>query len=107
MHGLHHFHKRKQAGLTQNPATPLIAWLDRFIIVVAVVSPLFILPQVWAVWASKELDGVSMVTWTGFSVFSIFWLVYGVVHKEKPIIFTSFLSALFNFLVVLGVLIYR
>ncbi len=106
--GLHHFHKRKrlERGVNPNANPSLVLWMDRLITVVAILNPIFILPQLWDVWVDKQTQGVSVVSWTAFSIFSLCWLAYGLVHREKPLILSGLLLAILNGLVVVGVLIY-
>lgn len=80
--------------------------LDRFIFVVGFLGPLFALPQIWQIYHYQDADGVSAVSWSAFLFFSIIWLMYGLVHNEKPLIVSNILWILFNFLIVLGVIIY-
>ncbi len=106
MHGLHHYHLRGK-GVVRTKNTPLIRALDKLILLVAILNPLFILPQAWAVWSTRQADGVSLASWSAFFVFALFWLTYGLAHKEKPLILTGILSAAFNGMVALGVLLFR
>jgi len=43
-------------------------------------------PQLIAVWTSPSIAGVSLVSWVGFLLGSVFWFAYGLLHHEKPII---------------------
>ncbi|MDP2705676.1 MAG: SemiSWEET family transporter [bacterium] len=81
-------------------------FLDRFIFVIGFLGPLFTLPQVWQIYSYKDAQGVSTVSWTAFFFFSIIWLIYGIVHKEKPLIFSNALWIFFNALIVFGTIIY-
>ncbi len=106
MHGLHHYHLRR-TGVIKTKNGAFVRALDKFILLVAILNPLFILPQVWSVWSTRQADGVSLVSWSAFFFFALFWLTYGLAHKEKPLILTGTLSALFNGMVALGVLLFR
>jgi uncharacterized protein with PQ loop repeat len=92
-----HFHisKKKQ-----------INWLDKIAIIAAFLYPLTGLPQVITV-MKGDVDGVSIWSWLGFMVFSLFFLIYGSVHKIKPMIITNALWVIVDGLVVLGILMNR
>ena len=89
-----HIHKRKRNKGTAHKlkAYPSenkwISFLDKFLVAVAVGS------------------GISLITWLMYSVFDIPWIVYGFVHKEKPIIITYTLWFIVNMAVVIGSIIY-
>ena len=108
--GLHHFHLRKRKHeFKQKYPHPdkLHRFVDDAIWVFGLLGPLLSVPQAWIIWSSKAAGDVSLVSWLSFLVGSVFWLFYGFLHKEKPIIFTYFLFLILNFAVVLGILLYR
>ena len=106
--GLHHISIRKRIfkNLETYPHPEKGKRLfDEFIYVVSIVGPFVILPQVIEIWVNKNIQGVSVVTWGLSGVISSFWFVYGVLHKEKPIMFANALGCILSFLVVLGILV--
>ena len=106
---LHHLHVRKrihQKHQTYPHPDKLRNFLDKCIYGGAVIGPLFILPQVIAIWGAKNAAGVSFIAWLAFLVGSMFWLLYGVLHKEKPIIVANLLCSVFNFAIVLGIVFF-
>ena len=80
--------------------------LDRLIYVVGVLTPLFTLPQLARIWLNKSAADVSFLTWGSFFVFAVIWLLYGLVHQEKPIIFLNSSLVVINGLVVLGIFLF-
>lgn len=108
--GIHHIHKRERAHKEKLKPYPSknkwISLLDRLLIAVAVAGPLTTLPQIFKIFIEKTALGVSLVTWIMFMLIAIPWLVYGIVHKEKPIIIAYVLNLLVNTVVVVGILIY-
>lgn len=73
--------------------------------VVAVVAPFMTLPQLYLVWIKRDISGVSVYSWLGYCVFNAFWVFYGLVHKDKPIVLCNIAWVIVQGLVVLGVLI--
>ncbi len=81
--------------------------IDRLMSVAAVVHPLTALPQVYSVYSTHDVSGISLWTWLGFMLLGLIFLSYGIVHKIKPFIVTQVLWFVIDFLIVIGVLIYR
>lgn len=84
-----------------------ITIIDKLMSVAAVVHPLTALPQVYAIYSTRNVSGISLWTWTGFMTLGLIFLAYGVAHKIKPFIITQVLWFIVDFLVVIGVLTYR
>lgn len=109
---IHHIHRRerlykKSKRLQPYPHTNAwIRFLDKFLIVVAVIGPLATLPQIFDVYVNKNISGVSLASWSMYALIAIPWLVYGMVHKEKPIAISYFIILIFNTLIVIGILIH-
>jgi uncharacterized protein with PQ loop repeat len=108
VHQIHHIHQRKRQHVlsTYPHPNPWVRFLDRFLLVVAIVSPLVTAPQIYSIIASGSAAGVSRLTWSCFALFNIPWLVYGIVHKEKPIIVAYILWLIVNSAVVALTFIY-
>jgi uncharacterized protein with PQ loop repeat len=109
--GLHHLHLRKR--MTQKavcepyPArTPALRFLDRFMIMVALYSPLALLPQVIQVFEAKSATGLSLFTWASLTLVNTLWMVYGFVHKDNPVLISGALIALLDLAIVAGILTY-
>ena len=73
----------------------------------AVIHPLSAVPQVYKIYSTHNVSGVSLWTWLGFMVLGLVFLTYGVAHKIKPFIVTQVLWFIVDLLVVIGVFIYQ
>lgn len=107
--GFHHFHKRVRIHQKHEPYPHPNKWknlMDRLIYFVAAFGIIMTIPQVARVWFEQNAAGVSAVSWFAYTLTSMFWLTYGIMHKEKPIIFTYFLWVIMNLLVAVGALLY-
>jgi len=107
--GLHHHHVRKRIHQKHEPYPHPIKWkrfIDHAIYVVAVVGPIMAAPQLMKIWIEKNASGVSAISWAAFMVISTFWMIYGIAHKDKPIIFISGVWIILEFFIVLGTLIH-
>tara|TARA_Y100000310_G_scaffold345539_1_gene466243 strand:- start:13420 stop:13755 length:336 start_codon:yes stop_codon:yes gene_type:complete len=108
-HGLHHIHQRKRKKENVHPYPSKDKWiylLDKFLIFVAVLAPLMTLPQILRIIQEQSAAGVSLLTWILFTLFTITWILYGIVHKEKPIIISYVLWFLADLAVVILALMY-
>ncbi len=94
-HHILHFHLSRKKKITL---------FDRVVMVAAVLYPLSGIPQAFNVFKGN-VDGVSVVSWLSFMAFSILFLVYGIVHKIKPMIVTNILWLFVDGLVVWGILL--
>jgi uncharacterized protein with PQ loop repeat len=81
--------------------------VDHLMSVAAVIHPLTAIPQVYAIYSTHDVSGVSLLTWFGFMTLGLIFLLYGILHKIKPFIVNQVLWFILDFLVVIGVLIYR
>jgi len=80
--------------------------LDKMLMIIAVLGPLATLPQIIEIFSSHNAGEVSLVSWCTYTIFDIPWIIYGVVHKERPIVIAYTLWFLVNGLVTVGVLLY-
>lgn len=105
----HHYHIRKRIHLKHEPfphPDKAKRLFDKFIYAVVILGPIMNLPQLLRIWLQKNASGVSLVSWASFSVFSLIWLCYGIIHKEKPIIFMNFALMIMQALIAVGVILY-
>ena len=82
------------------------SFVDSWIYPISLVSPVMTIPQLMDIWIGKKVAGVSLVTWETYTVVGFFWLLYGIYHKEKPIIITNVIFIVLDACIVLGVLLY-
>jgi len=104
----HHLQKRKRIHEKHEPYPHPDKWkrlLDSLIYVIGVLGPVMALPQLYLIWVDKVVAGVSAVSWGAFAFIAIFWIIYGFVHNEKPIIITYIGWFIVEILIVVGILI--
>lgn len=108
-HGLHHFHKRKRIHQKLEPYPHPNKWkrlMDRLIYVIVFVGPILTIPQVTKIWIEKNASGVSIISWSAYLITAIFWLIYAIMHKEKPLILSSSIWIALEALIVIGIFIH-
>ena len=106
---LHHFHKRKRIHkkLEEYPSpNKWISLIDNLTYFVAIFGPIMTIPQVTKIWIDKNATGVSIISWVSYLIAAVFWLIYGIAHKEKPIIFANIIWIFLEILIITGTFIY-
>jgi len=101
---LHHHYRRKRADTRAYP------WwargVDWVVYPMGVLGLLMAIPQTASIWVYHETAGVSVFSWTAWTLISAFWTLFGILHKEKPIIWINGAWVIANALVALGAVIY-
>lgn len=59
--------------------------IEKFAIFAGVVQPLITLPQIIAIYGNQSARDVSLLTWVGYLIFGITFLIYGIVFDLRPI----------------------
>ena len=81
--------------------------IDRLVLFIAFLAPLVEIPQLIKIYMDKSAADVSLITWGLFVVFGFPWLVYGMIHKEKPVVILYSLWIIIDSIIVIGILMYR
>jgi uncharacterized protein with PQ loop repeat len=108
-HPHHHQSIRKRALNGKKPYPHQNVWinfLDKFIIALGVINIFATLPQVLQIWIGQDASGVSVISWSYYTFFSFMLFLYGLVHREKPIIITYSFSFILYGLIAFGALTY-
>lgn len=83
------------------PATPL----EKLLRFGAVGTMLMTVPQVWCVWTTSDVSGVSLVSWVAYLLSSIAWLIYGIQKRDATICFANAGWVVMDLLIISGVVI--
>jgi len=102
----HHIHKRKQTKEDKKKRLKAKKFIDKLVYVAAAFGPIMTVPQVVQIYVHQSAAGVSAITWGAYLVCAIIWLAYGIIHDEKPIIFTNSTWIFLDFLIGLGAIMY-
>jgi uncharacterized protein with PQ loop repeat len=81
--------------------------IDMLVNIAAVIHPLTALPQVYDIYSSHNVAGISLWTWLGFMLIGFVFLAYGISHRLKPIILTQVLWFIIDLAVIIGILLYK
>ena len=80
--------------------------LDKSIIFIGILSPIMTIPQIYKIFSNQSADGLSMISWITYIIVGSFWLTYGIVHKEKPIILVNIGWIIVNTGTLIGIILY-
>lgn len=78
--------------------------IDRITLLIGLSMPIITVPQLLAVWQADTLEGVSLITWVFYTLQGIIFAVFGIKHKEKPLIYTYIPLSLIELGIVIGIL---
>ena len=79
---------------------------DKIIYVVVIFAPIANLPQLFKILMEKNASGVSPISWIFFSLISITWLIYGILHKDKHILIMNAILIVIQTLIAISAIIY-
>lgn len=106
--GWYHFYKGKKTKKSEssqlNNETKL--FLDKFIYFIGIYGPIMTIPQILKIYVDKNASGVSVISWSSYAFCAIFWIIYGIIHKEKPIVLTYCVWLALDIVIVIGTFIY-
>ena len=105
----HHLHKRKRAYKkmeTYPHPNFLKNFFDKLVYGVSIMVPAVTFIQVWKIWETKNADGISTITFGGYIIGNIVWVIYGGIHKEMPIIVMYGLLLILNGMIMAGAFLF-
>ena len=80
--------------------------IERFALVAGIVQPLITLPQIIAIYGNQSAKDVSLLTWIGYLIFGIIFLIYGIAFKLKPIWVGQIIWVTMQAITVAGIVMY-
>jgi len=95
-HHVRHFKKKKAE---KEP-------FDYVVYFFMVATPLFELPQAYAIYSAKSAESVSPYTWGFFFLASMVWLTYAVRNRLKPLIIMYSMYLVVECSIVIGIVMY-
>lgn len=107
--GLLHFDLRKRIYQKLEPfphPDKFRRFYDILIYAIVFLAPIINIPQLLNIFLTKDATGVSLVSWVGFSCLSLVWLGYGILHRDKPIVYTNFGLIIIQLMIVVGIILY-
>jgi uncharacterized protein with PQ loop repeat len=80
--------------------------IRRLAYLVGLVGPFTALPQVLSIWMTHQAIGISFWSSVGITAIAAFWLAYGLMLREGPIVLSSALWLVLDLAIVAGVVRY-
>jgi uncharacterized protein with PQ loop repeat len=75
----------RAARVTENVAELIEPHVDRVVMLLGVIYPLAMSPQLYNVWVLNRTAGLSGITSIVGLVVSVIWVIYGLLHRQRPI----------------------
>ncbi|MBT4350941.1 hypothetical protein HN865_04685 [Candidatus Woesearchaeota archaeon] len=107
--GLHHIEKRKRTEGQHEPypsKDKLKNIIDKSIYITGLFGLVMTIPQILKIYVEQNASGISILSWIAYLFMSSSWIAYGIVHKEKPIVFTYAGWVIMKILIIIGVILY-
>jgi len=80
--------------------------IENFALLAGIAQPLITLPQILSIYGNQSATDVSLLTWVGYLVFGIIFLIYGIVFRLKPIWIGQIVWVTMQTITVVGILLY-
>lgn len=103
--GIRHKHERTKQHQAEKP-TAYTRLLDKITLIVGVIGPFTVIPQIYGIFSTQSATDVSLSTWFLMFIVNLPWIFYGLAHKDKTLVSSFILWGIVNISVVVGVLIY-
>lgn len=80
--------------------------IENFALAAGVIQPLITVPQIITIYGNQSAQDVSLLTWIGYLLFGVIFLVYGLAFKLKPIWVGQIIWVIMQLIVVAGIVLY-
>ncbi|MFH1290457.1 MAG: hypothetical protein ABIH92_03550 [Nanoarchaeota archaeon] len=77
--------------------------LEFMIYFVGFLGTILTIPEAYKIWTTQSAAGSSIVSWISLTLFTPFWIFYGILHKKKSLTMTYVVWFIINALVVVGI----
>jgi len=101
----HHLKRKRAENGSSLKKTFWVGVLDVIIYPIGFASLAMALPQAYQVWILGKTDGVSLMTWASWAVFSLFWIAYASVHKARALLTMQIGWFFVHMLVAIGIFV--
>ena len=103
VHDIFFRHKKEK---TRKKTIKQNKYIDNFSMMAAILMPFTTIPQIYKIWFTQNTAGVSIWTWTLYTLLCIPMLTYGIFYKMKPIIILNALWMIMNIIMIIGLIMY-
>lgn len=99
-----HHHKQQLKKIHKTPKKEIFDYIVYFF---TIATPLFELPQAYAIYANRSAEDVSLLTWSFFLIDNFVWIIYALKRKVIPLLVTTALYLILEIIIVVGIILYR
>lgn len=85
---------------------PKKEFFDYIVYFFTIATPLFELPQAYAIYSSQSAEDVSLLTWSFFLLDNLVWIIYAIKRRVIPLLITTMLYLILEIIIVIGIVIY-
>ncbi|MBX4181502.1 hypothetical protein KW807_01395 [Candidatus Parcubacteria bacterium] len=96
-------HVKSQRRIAKGIKHPV---LDKVVYCAGIISLTMMAPQLWLIYHTHNASGLAPISWFTLALMDIPWIIYGYVHKEKPLVFIYTMWLISNSLVFIGSVLY-
>lgn len=93
-------------GTHQHPHKKPVTPFDHLMQLVAFLAPFLTIPQFLDIMTTKNVSGLSITTWGGYTIVSVLWVFYWKEHHQKWIFVSQVMISLLNAGILAGILLY-
>ena len=106
--GSFHIHVRKRihAGHPFPSRRPFLRRFDYLMYIVAIFAPLALVPQIVAIYGTRDVSGLALPTWIMLGGINLLWTIYGILHRSFPVVLANALFFLLHIVGVIGILLF-
>lgn len=79
--------------------------IDRWTMIIGLCVPFVTLPQLYTAITASSIVGISLLTWSFYSLQAGIFAIFGFSHKSKPLIYTYVPLFVVQFCIVITILI--
>lgn len=84
----------------------LANYISESVLLFSIAGPIMTLPQIVKIYAGKEAAGLSAITFGFYLFLAFFWLGYGVLIKNRPIVLANTFWILVHITILVGIYLY-
>jgi uncharacterized protein with PQ loop repeat len=92
------FEKRVEKGVAP--------YIDELFYLGGIISPIIAMPQAYKIFVNRSAESVALETWVLYFLGALCMCTYGLVHKQKPILFMNLTVLPVYILIIVGIILY-
>ena len=100
---LHRFRKIIPRGMRR----PMANFIKHTVLIFSVAGPLMTIPQVAKIYTEQTAAGLSLLTWSAYLIIAFFWLNYGFLIRNRPIVLANACGIVVHLMTIVGIVMYN